>query len=70
MLKISQKNDRNKGKHELFARRRHSDFSLKLYIHCLAAGKYFFFQTTLQKSLLLYYMKFQGQIPIGVVAIA
>jgi len=41
MLKISQKNDRNKGKHELFARRRHRDFSLKLYIHCSAAVIFF-----------------------------
>jgi len=32
MLNIIQKNDRNKGKHELFARRRHSDFSLKLVL--------------------------------------
>ena len=32
MPNIIQKNDRNKGKHELFARKRHSDLSLKLIL--------------------------------------
>jgi hypothetical protein len=40
----------------LFARRRHSDFSLKLYIHCSMVGKYFFLPDHFAKTstLILY----------------